>query len=136
MGKTKIVIALLVFCVVQFYGRPDLIGIEGLRTKDMQYSDRFDSKNQRDHHVGTIKMSYAECREGILKSNTTIVLSMASRTEVVHSFKEAKAFLNRTKDKPRIMVMFPNLTPMKMDETFCDQSPADKNRLLLAAVQT
>lgn len=81
-------------------------------------------------------MSYAECREGILKSDLTIALSIASRMEVVHSFKEASAFLKRTKGKSNVMVMFPNVTRMKMDEAFCDQPQAEKDRTLLAAVQT
>ena len=135
MGTTKIIIALVLVAMVQIIVKLDLISIEGLGSEVIQYSDRFDSKNQSDFKVGTIKMSYAECREGILKSDLTIALSIASHVEVVHSFREARAFLIRTKGKSNVMVMFPNATRVEMDETFCDQSQAEKDRTLLAAVQ-
>ena len=119
MGTTKILMAVALVLTVQVYGKLDLMSSEELR----------------DNNVGTIKMSYAECREGILKFDLTIALSIASRMEVVHSFKEAKAFLKRAKGKSNVMVMFPNATRMQMDETFCTKTQAEKDRALLVAVQ-
>lgn len=118
MGTTKIIMAVAFFLTVQVYGKLDLMSSEGLLS-----------------NVETIKLSYAECSEGILTADLTIVISIDSRMEVVHSFKEARAFLKRAKGKSNVMVMFPNATRMQMDETFCDQSQAEKDRALLVAVQ-
>lgn len=118
MGTTKIIMAVALVLTVQVYGKLDLMSSEGLLS-----------------NVETIKLSYAECEEGILNADLTIALSIASRKEVVHSFKEARAFLKRAKGKSNVMVMFPNATRMQMDKTFCAKSQAEKDRALLVAVQ-
>ena len=136
MGPKIIIMAAALVSMMQFYGIFNPINNEELSSEVMQNDGSFERENQRDYNVGTLKMSYAECRVGILNADLTIALSIARRIKVVHSVKEAKAFLKRAKGKSNVMVMFPTVTRIKMDETFCDQSQAEKDRTLLAAVQT
>lgn len=107
----------------------------GLITIGQFYYNIFEKKIQENDNVGTIKLLYADCEKGFLNAEKTIVMGIAHHMEVVHSVDEAKTFLKRLKDKSSVIVMIPTLTRMKMDENFCDQSQAEKDRTLLAAVQ-
>ena len=119
MGTTKIIMAVALVLMGQLYGQSNLISNEGVLSEVLE----------------TVKLSYAECDDGIVNTNRTIVVSIDRRMEVVHSVAEAIAFVKSAKDNSSFFALIPTVDRMQMDATFCDQPQAEKDSTLLAAVQ-